>query len=357
MLEQLPPVQNWSVFNSSTPIVQLLSTQHDLPAPVPHLLQLVRALLAWDPPLARFVDEDSCTALSSACCMRYPQLAILNELVSAFPEALMQPDNEFTQMPLHHLLQHAGEGLLTLELVKLLSADGAAAALSAVNIHGETPLHIFLSRAAPQLELDVFRFLCGAHPSAVTALDKYERSTLMRLAACSGSMDVATMLLTRAPSLSALTTSESDNALHFAAENMTAARLSLFLHLLKLHPEHAGIILPSKGTVLFALLRSLPSSDSGSAFETADPASVRRARLCCRFIRPSVWRRWAMKKSGPFILSRKWNSTALTRSVNYCFCCLQRIQSSNWQRVNRGRTRRCIILLRMRIAHRAASSC
>jgi ankyrin repeat protein/serine/threonine protein kinase len=221
--------------------------------------------------------------------MRRPQLTLIKELVAAFPEALTQRDARWEQIPLHHLLQHAGEGQLTLELVQLLSADGASAVLSTVNFQGQTPLHIFLSRSAPQLELDVLQFLCDACPSAVIALDKKERNTLICLAAASGSMDVASVLLERAPALSAQTTRQQESALFLSAQRMNATRLPLFLHLLKLHPQHAGILLPSKGSLLFALLRSLLNSDSDSAaVDAADPASMLVACKALLAVHPSL---------------------------------------------------------------------
>jgi ankyrin repeat protein len=277
--------------------VRLLSTQNDLPSPVPHLLQLVRALMDWNPPPVHSVDEDGRAALSAACCMRQPQLPLLRELVTAFPAEFTQPDEKLAQLPLHHLLQHAGEGLLTLELVKLLSDGGATPVLSAVNMDGQMALHIFLSRAAPQLEIDVLHFLCDACPAAVSTLDNKERSTLMCLAAVSGSMDVATVLLKYAPSLSAQSTHENESALHFAAERMTAARLPLFLQLLQLHPQHAGIVPPKGGSVLLSLLRSLLNSSEGDAAAVADPVSVLVACKALLTAHPSL-RLAAMAEDG-----------------------------------------------------------
>jgi len=243
----------WSRFDDNNPLCLLLQKQKTQ-SPVPHLLELVRALLQWEPQLARHADRKTGRyALWFACDQYRPSLPLLQELHAAHSPAALCFDSEgFT--PLHQLIRMASGGALTVEMVKLLSTGDAASVLAATTTSGYTPLHVFVRRAAPELELAVLRYLCDACPAAVTARTKRDETTLMCLAEHSGSMPVAQLLLERDPALSAHATSTGNTALSFAASRLNAARLPLFLKLLDLHPEHACLQLNDEGSVLLDLL-------------------------------------------------------------------------------------------------------
>jgi len=260
----------WSRFDDNNPLCLLLQTQKTQ-SPVPHLLELVRALLQWGPQLARQADRKTgCFALWFACDQYRPSLPLLRELHAAHPPAAIRADSEgFT--PLHQLIYMANDGTLTVELVELLSSGDAASVLSATTTSGYTPLHVFLRRAAPEQELAVLSHLCDAFPAAVTALTQRGETTLMCLAEHSSSVAVAQLLMERAPALSAHVDSTGHTALSHAASRINAARLPLFLKLLDLHPEHAGLRVSGKGSVLLELLSFVKNP---SYLPPADPATL-----------------------------------------------------------------------------------
>jgi len=151
----------WSRFDDNNPLCLLLQTQKTQ-SPVPHLLELVRALLQWEPQLARQADRKTgCFALWYACDQYRPSLPLL--------------------------------------------------------------------------------------------------------------------LMERAPALSAHASSTGHTALFHAASRINAARLPLFLKLLELHPEHAGLHVSGKGSVLLELLSFVKDpSDLPPADPSALLSAVRR---------------------------------------------------------------------------------
>lgn len=127
----------------------------------------VRALCATHPHCARYTGQDRWTALHHACSRRCPDADVIEALLRAYPDALLQLD-EKGFLPLHHACRHKAPKEVVRLLLFLFPEKGVSAASRRCN-RGRTSLHYAIRYDAPP---GVMEMLVEAEPRAVLEEDR-----------------------------------------------------------------------------------------------------------------------------------------------------------------------------------------